>query len=134
MNTGSSNRLPYDNCAYEKKIYESTSPLAYQMYEGAYENCNKCTHNDKFWRPFDKEIVDIESELKNLSRPASQCDQYKYSPSCKKSGICTSTYDPSVPVVFAPEVCPIVFSNIPRQTGPGYKLPAGNLCLAKKTA
>ena len=71
---------------------------------------------------------ELESELKNLTRPLSQCDQFKYSPSCKKSGLCLSTFDKSVPVILAPEVCPIVYNNIPRRLTPGYHLPDPNPC------
>ena len=125
MNTGSSNRPIYDTCAYQKDLYESTSPLAYQLYGGKFENCNKCLY-DQFYMRYD--LVDVETELRNQTRPLSKCDQFKYSPVCKKSGLCLSTFDKSVPVVLAPEVCPIVYNNIPRQTGPGYKVPNPNFC------
>jgi hypothetical protein len=127
MNTGSSNRSIYDTCDYQKRLFESTSPMAYQLYQGKFENCNKCIY-DKFYVPFQPEIVDVESELLNLTRPLSQCDQFKYSPSCKKSGLCMSTFDRTAPIVLAPEVCPIIYNNIPRQTSPGYHLPNPNFC------
>lgn len=125
-NFGSSNRLMYDNCAYQKKLFESVSPLSYQLYEGKFENCGKCTYNNQFWRPFD--LVGIESELKNITRPNSQCPQFKYNPNCKKSAMCTSTYDKSVPVALDPRVCPIVQNNIPRMTNVGYSMPPANIC------
>jgi hypothetical protein len=125
---GNSNRTLYDTCAYEKRLYESTSPLSYNMYFGAQENCNKCTDNNKFYVKFQPEIVDIESELLLLTKPLSKCDQFKYSPTCKKSGMCTSTFDKSVPVVLDPIVCPITYNNIPRRTSPGYHLPNPNFC------
>ena len=119
MNIGSSNRTKYDNCDYQKNLYESTSPLLYQTYFGAVENVNKC-RSDKFWTRY--QLVDIESELRNQTRPLSNCDQFKYSPTCKKSGMCFSTFDKSVPVILAPEVCPIVFNNIPVYTNPGFRM------------
>jgi hypothetical protein len=125
MNIGSFNRTSYDNCGYQKYLMESTSPLAYNLYQGAHENCNKCLY-DKFWTPY--QLVDIETELKNITRPLSKCDQFKYTPGCKRSGLCLSTFDRSVPVVPAPEVCPVVYNNIPRYTSPGYKLPNPNFC------
>ena len=125
MNIGSSNRLPYDFCSYQKQLFESTQPLSYQMYFGAYENCNKAIF-DKFWVKY--QLVDIESELFNLTRPLSKCDQFKYHPNCKKSGLCVSTFDRSIPVVYAPEVKPIVYNNIPRQTHPGFRVPRANIC------
>ena len=129
MNLGASNRLKYDTCSYEKYLYESTSPLSYNLYQGKFENCNKCVY-DKFWTPY--QLVDIETELRNQTRPLSHCDQFKYSPDCKRSGLCLSTFDRSVPVVLAPEVCPIIYNNIPRVTHPGYHLPNANFC--KNTA
>jgi len=125
MNLGSSNRTLYDNCAYQKELYESTSPLKYRLYLGAHENCNKCIY-DKYWLKYD--LVDIETELRNQTRPLSKCDQFKYSPACKKSGLCLSTFDPTVPVVLAAEVCPIIYNNIPKQVSRGYKLPNPDFC------
>lgn len=125
--SGSFNRSKYDTCSYSKDLYESTSPLAYQLMFGKYENCNKCVH-DNFYVKYQPEIVDVESELLNLSRPLSRCDQFKYSPTCKRSGLCMSTFDKAAPVVLAPEVCPIIYNNIPRYTSPGYKLPSANIC------
>lgn len=122
---GSSNRPIYDNCAYQKRLHESTSPLAYRLYFGAQENCNKCVY-DQFYTRY--QLVDIETELKNQSRPLSQCDQFKYSPNCRASGLCLSTFDKNVPVVLAPEICPVVFNNIPRQTHTGFNLPNPNFC------
>ena len=125
MNIGSSNRLIYDNCAYQKRLYESTAPLDYQLYQGKFENCKKCVQ-DKFWTPY--KLVDIETELRNQNRPATHCDQFKYIPGCKKSDTCLSTFDKCVPVVLAPEVCPIVKNNIPKMTEPGYSLPNASVC------
>lgn len=124
-NIGSSNRTMYDNCAYQKRLIESTSPLDYYLYEGAYENCGKCKH-DKFWHPFD--LVDQESELKNITRLATRCPQFKYNPRCKASSSCVSTFDKNVPVVFPPEVCPILENNIPKMTTPGYTVPPQTVC------
>jgi hypothetical protein len=119
---GSSNRLRYDTCAYEKSLTESVSPFAYRTYGGMYENEQKCK-KDKFWKRNDVDVVDVESDLKNITRPATKCPSLKYDPKCKKSGQCISTYDPSVPVILDYNVCPIVFNNIPRQTSNGLIMP-----------
>ena len=116
---GSSNRLRYDECAYSKTLSESLSPYSYMMYDGKFENTEKCK-KDKFWHPYDINVVDVESELKNISRPATKCPSLKYNPACKKSGQCISTFDPSVPVILNSNVCPIVFNNIKRLTNPGW--------------
>ena len=127
MNQGSSNRLIYDACAYDLKISDSTSPFTYRTYAGAYENCDKCKF-DKFWRPFDAEMVDVESDLKNINRPATKCPTLKYNNKCSKSKTCISTFDKSAPVIFAPDVCPIVYNNIPRQTNNGMRPPMQLSC------
>ncbi|QKF93962.1 hypothetical protein QKU48_gp0504 [Fadolivirus algeromassiliense] len=126
-NSGAFNRSMYDTCSYQKDLYESVSPLAYQMYFGKHENCGKCLY-DNFYVKYQPEIVDVESELRNITRPLSDCDQFKYSPTCKRSGLCISTFDKSAPVVLAPEVCPIIYNNIPKQTNPGYTVPSANIC------
>jgi len=118
VNLGAYNRLSYDNCAYQKRLQESTTPLLYRLYEGQFENCGKCTYKNQFWRPFD--LVDIETELKGLTRPNTKCPQFEYSPTCKKSQICTNTFDNSNPVVLAHEVCPIIKNNINKITNVGY--------------
>lgn len=133
-NAGGFSRLEYDNCAYQKKLFQSVSPLEYQMYAGKFENCDKCTLNkDQFWRPFDREIVDAESELTNRTRRATRCPQFKYGPLCKKSCGCTSTFDRSNPIVMPQEACPIVRNNIPKILHKGYRLNTGPACRNQKT-
>jgi hypothetical protein len=124
---GFSTRLPYDPCAYNKQLSESTAPYSYQMYDGKFENCNKCVY-DHYTRPFDGDIVDVDSELSNRTRPASNCPTRKYNPGCKKSPNCLSTYDESVPVVLAPEVCPIVFNNLHWANETGIRDPKSSDC------
>lgn len=127
MNQGGSNRLIYDACDYNQRLYESTEPLTFALYLGKFENCNKC-RADKFWKPTDPEMVDVESELRNQTRPGTRCGNMKYNPNCEKSKVCTSTFDSTIPIVPAPECCPIVHNNIPKQTHPGYVLPSPNFC------
>jgi hypothetical protein len=125
--SGSLNRSSYDRCAYEKQIVQSTTPMLYRMSMDAYENSKKCVYNnDSFYHPYDDKIVDTESELKGLGRPLSKCGQNQYNPNCEKSSMCTSTYDPSVPVVLAQEVCPIVKNNLQKILGVGYELDIQN--------
>lgn len=124
---GFSTHLRYDPCAYNKELSESTAPYAYMMYDGKYENCNKCVY-DHYTRPFDGDIIDVDSELSNRTRPASKCPSRKYNPRCKKSPNCLSTYDDSVPVVLAPEVCPIVFNNLHWGSDTGIRDPKPSNC------
>jgi hypothetical protein len=122
---GFSDRSKYEECETKRSIKESTAPGEYQLFGGKFENCDKCKV-DRNYRPFD--LVDVESELKNITRRASRCPENKYDPRCKKSSRCLSTYDASRPVVLAPEVCPIVYNNIPRQTHPGFTDPVFFSC------
>lgn len=222
-NNNGSNRQIYDDCYYKQYIHGSVSPFVYMVYEGKYENCGKC-RKDNFFHPYD--LVDVESELRNQTRPMSACGGWKYNPNtkmpackitksqpikfedpgrqyiyndnpteklvshyykdyqpniqfnnnkqinkpiqnntinteeklpylkenkteeklieefapvprqmtneqtpCMNSDTCEcnlrgfSTFDPSVPVVYPPELCPIVFNNIKKPNNPGYFIP-----------
>ena len=128
---GASNRQIYDCCAYAQALQQSVDPLQYDLYFGAVENCNKCI-DKKAWFRQDKEIVDIESELWNITRPLTKCDAYVYNPNCKTGPNCISTFDPNAPRILSPSLCPIVYNNIPIQTNPGYNVPdPANVCLTK---
>ena len=127
-NLGYANLTLYDSCKYSQELQMSTAPLSFITDITKYENCNKCTYNGNFYVPYDPAIVDVESELKNITRPLSDCNQFKYNPNCKRSGMCISTFDKSAPVVLAPEVCPIIFNNIRRQTSSGIRLAPTNFC------
>ena len=124
---GSSNKQIYDCCFYSQDLQQSTDPLQYQLYFGQAENCSKCI-DKKAWYKFDSAVVDAESELHNLNRPLSRCDKYKYDPKCKPSKTCTSTFDPNMPRILSPSLCPIVYNNIAKPTGPGYTVPNTNIC------
>lgn len=128
---GASNRQIYDCCAYAQALQQSVDPLQYDLYFGAVENCNKCI-DKKAWFKQDKEIVDIESDLMNMTRPLTRCDGYKYNPNCKTGPNCISTFDSNAPRILSPSLCPIVYNNIPVQTEPGYYVPdPGNVCLSE---
>jgi len=125
---GASNRNIYDCCDYAQQLQQSVDPLQYYLYFGAQENCSKCI-DKKAWFKQDKEVVDIESELRNITRPLSRCDQFKYNPNCQTSPDCISTFATTAPKILSPSLCPIVYNNIPVQTSPGYKIPNPNICI-----
>lgn len=127
-NPAFSTRTPYDPCAYNKEISESVAPYAYQMYDGKFENNNRCVY-EVFTRPFDRDIVNIESDLTNRTRMNSRCPSQQYTPQCTKSSNCISTFDTSNPVVLAPEVCPIVYNNIRWNGGTGINHPDNAKCV-----
>jgi hypothetical protein len=128
---GFSSRLNYDDCAYKKELEQSLGCLEYQLTPDMYENCSRCIV-DEYPRPFNGNIVDAESELYNLTRPSSKCPTRKYNPNCKKSDKCMSTYDSEVPIVLAPEVCPIVYNNLNWQGGNGIRDPKPAKCRGRK--
>lgn len=119
---GHSNRLGYDDCAYRKRLYESTSPMHYQLYQGKFVNDVNCM-KEKYgnFKPY--ELVDFETELLLINKPTSRCDQFKYHPNCPTSDLCTNTYDKSVPIVIPADICPIIHNNIERTVDTGLSLP-----------
>ena len=88
-NAGFSNNLIYDNCSYQQYLNSNQLQAQYQLSMHPYENINKCRF-DKFYHPYD--LVDVESELRNQTRIASNCNMFKYNP--KTSGKCQTVNQP----------------------------------------
>lgn len=119
-NYGSSNSKIYDDCMYKKTLSESTAPLNYQLYNGKYENSSTCVY-DKFYSK--SELIDIDSELKNITRPLSKCDEYGYKPRLDiMFGSCNMEY----PIV-QNTLCPVVKTNIKKNYQP-IKYEKRNVC------
>ena len=83
----SSNRLIYDTCAYKKELDQSTGSFSYSMYPGKYENCAKCRIElgqvgGNGVSIYSGNLVDLESDLRGQTKPASLCPQYHYQPQC----------------------------------------------------
>lgn len=90
----------YDDCQYKHRLYESTSPLLYQINPVAYESCNKCHQaypgylgalgGQGFGVGPDR--VDHESDLRGQTRILTRCPTHKYNPhsylNCKKCENC----------------------------------------------
>ena len=77
----------YDQCAYEQRLNQSTSPANYTMYPGKYENCNKCRIQlgqvgGNGVSIYDGNMVDLESDLLGIDRCASLCNSSEYQPHC----------------------------------------------------
>lgn len=86
------NRLKYDMCAHTQHNYQSVSPLAFQLDPIRYENCNKCrielglvggtaVSNVK------GNLVDLESDLKGITRLSSKCPTLDYQMPCPQLGM-----------------------------------------------
>ena len=83
-------RLSYDKCAYDKQLKESVSPLEYMLNPQKFETCNKCRMNlgvlgGSQVSHGKGNIVDIESDLKNITRRHSNCPSQRYAPACDTS-------------------------------------------------
>jgi len=78
-----------DQCAYNKELSESTSALGYIMDPNKYYSCSPCRIEFGLVGGNDVSItegnmVDVESELMNLTRQLSVCPERKYLPFCER--------------------------------------------------
>lgn len=75
------NSLFYDDCHCQLRLEDSRSILDYDIFVPKFENCCNCRQNNK---EVDRQRlgsrVDIESELRSLYRPNSNCPNRKYYP------------------------------------------------------
>jgi hypothetical protein len=92
------NRLRYDYCEQKKQVFESVGPGNYQVQTPVL--CGTCFQDNPSvimqksgvslnrgydWRFYDGP-VDVESDLRNITRPASRCPSDKYLPKCTNCG------------------------------------------------
>lgn len=91
------NRLSYDNCSYNQSLLESEGPGAYRLLTP--NNVDKiCLSNDPYIRAQymgskhipGTSLIDVDSELMNITRPASLCPSQKYLPYPNSSSFCSA--------------------------------------------
>ena len=124
------NRLIYDDCAYAKRIKESTDPVNYMLNPIRYENCNKCRVELGILGGTNVSInegnlVDVESDLSGRVRLLSDCPSQKYQPSrcnCKYDTGIPGDCDKCQPQKRHLRPCSL-FQYKPRPTDVGYRLP-----------
>lgn len=83
------NRLNHDTCQYKQTLSESIGPGHYQLNTPPV-SCDPCYPNDVQVRlqrsgdslDMNRPLVDIDSELLNITRPSSKCPTRKYVPEC----------------------------------------------------
>jgi hypothetical protein len=120
--------LIYDPCALAQRLKESTGPMQYRLYLGAFENCNNiCAVPGNFPEnpiPF----VDVESELTGRTRIQSLCPGANY-PFCN-GGNCITTDDKRIPPFIPYMACDrdITPTNMRKLNNPGYVLPNADYC------
>jgi hypothetical protein len=81
----SSSRLSYDDCSYKTELTQSVSPLNYMLDPIKYEHCNKCRMEMGILggtavSHIAGNLVDLENDLRNQTRPNTHCPIYKYLP------------------------------------------------------
>ena len=86
----SSNRLMYDTCEYQTRLNESLNPLNYMLNPIRYENCNKCRMElgivgGTAASHIRGNLVDLETDLKGITRKASLCPNKQFSSNCATS-------------------------------------------------
>lgn len=89
------NRLPYDTCAYEQVLSETTGPGAYYL-TTPQNTCEPCHTNNPYIRlqsqgasiSRNTPLVDIDSEMIGITRNLTQCPERKYIPSNNAEQLC----------------------------------------------
>ena len=87
------NRLNYDTCSYKQSLAESIGSCEYQL-GTPQSTCTPCFNKDPRYRlqrngvSLEKRqsMIDIDSELLNIVRDASNCSQKKHVPTFTKDG------------------------------------------------
>jgi hypothetical protein len=79
------NRTIYDTCAYSKALSESVAPINYVLNPLKYEHCGKCRMElgiigGTAVSHINGNLVDLENDLFNITRPATRCPNYKFAP------------------------------------------------------
>ena len=88
------NRLNYDTCAYKQNLYQSVGPGEYRLTEPP-NSCDICLPETPHIRlqkqgvsvRGDMPLIDVDSELMNLTRPATNCPSKKYIPDGSQCGL-----------------------------------------------
>lgn len=131
--SGISTRGKDDLCNRAQDTMESTRPGDYRLYLGAQIPCNPiCKPANSNFNGKSAPFVDVESELRGLSRINSKCNGAKY-PFWKGNGS-IKTDDPSVPNHITPWACErdIVPTNLKPFRSSGLNEVPQNFCAPQK--
>lgn len=80
-------RTKYDSCEYKQDLAQSTTPLGYMLYPAKFESSSKCRNQlglvgGNEVSNVRGNMVDLESDLRGITRPAGRCDAVMYKPAC----------------------------------------------------
>ena len=123
---GQWNRRSSDNCSYQQQVNESTKPTDYMLFSGAHRNCGLCCSKNQCCseqnlkdeqRKVQGTRVDIESDLLNIKKLSSKCNDLKHKPQGEVPVNCLHRNE-------AP--CYNWSNGLPRVTNTGYQLPNNN--------
>lgn len=128
------NRTTYDQCAYQKKLSQSTSPINYALDPNKFYNCHDCRADFGLLGGNNVSLnqgnmVDMESDLLGITRQNSLCPERKFIPHCEKcnelSGIpCPHSGCPQSQLQHLPECKMIQFGPKIDHVGYNIKYPA----------
>lgn len=86
-------RTKYDDCAQRQYAEQATSPLSYSLDINRYDNCKKCRMElglvgGTGVSIIEGNLVDLDSELRGVTREASRCSSKKYQNACAGENDC----------------------------------------------
>lgn len=90
------NQLIYDSCAYKQKLNANAAISNYAMYDGKYQHNAPCRIQlgqvgGNGVSLYNGNMVDLESDLKGITRNLSLCNKSKYQPKCRQCYKCKDT-------------------------------------------
>lgn len=79
------NRLAYDTCSYKKYLEQSVAPIDHMLDPSRFEHRAKCANQMGLVAGpqvshIKGNMVDLESDLRGITRTATSCPEYKHKP------------------------------------------------------
>jgi hypothetical protein len=102
--SGGNTKLIYDKCQTLQKTNESVKPGDYRLFKMAHVNCEHECKPDRSTPSNAFNVVDVESELKNITRIESKCNIARF-PNNITSGANINSASPRLPAYMPPWAC-----------------------------
>ena len=126
------NRTRYDECAYQKDLSQSTSPIYYTMDTTKYYNSRESVADFGIMAGNNVSVTtgnmgDLESDLYGITRQESRCPERKYLPHCQQcddlSGVpCVGACQKTEQVSHLPAYKERIVQYAPRIDHVGYRI------------